>query len=98
MGEVVCLNPLAWLRADLVTNPGLFILGQPGAVATAPAAADVDTRVSITFDPSAYPARPHDQRRYRRDRAALTGPEQAVASCGLTLLGRARAAGIVRTA
>jgi hypothetical protein len=29
-GEVVCLDPLAWLRADLVVNPGEFILGQPG--------------------------------------------------------------------
>jgi hypothetical protein len=30
MGEVVCLDPLAWLRAGLVTNPGVFVLGQPG--------------------------------------------------------------------
>src|SRR5258707_3792340 len=29
-GEVVCLDPVAWLRAGLVTNPGEFILGQPG--------------------------------------------------------------------
>jgi hypothetical protein len=29
-GEVVCLDPLAWLRAALVTNPGEFVLGQPG--------------------------------------------------------------------
>ena len=29
-GEVVCLDPLAWLRAGLVTNPGVFILGEPG--------------------------------------------------------------------
>ena len=29
-GEVVCLDPLAWLRAGLTTNPGEFILGQPG--------------------------------------------------------------------
>jgi hypothetical protein len=29
-GEVVCLDPLEWLRAGLVTNPGIFILGQPG--------------------------------------------------------------------
>ena len=28
-GEVVCLDPLAWLRAGLVVNPGEFILGQP---------------------------------------------------------------------
>ncbi len=29
-GEVVCLDPLAWCRAGLVTNPGMFVLGQPG--------------------------------------------------------------------
>ena len=29
-GEVVCLDPIAWLRAGLVTNPGEFVLGQPG--------------------------------------------------------------------
>ncbi len=29
-GEVVCMDPLAWLRSGLVTNPGVFILGQPG--------------------------------------------------------------------
>ena len=29
-GEVVCLDPLAWLREGLITNPGEFVLGQPG--------------------------------------------------------------------
>lgn len=29
-GEVVCLDPLEWLREGLVTNPGCFVLGQPG--------------------------------------------------------------------
>lgn len=29
-GEAVCLDPLAWMRAGLVTNPGMFVLGQPG--------------------------------------------------------------------
>src|SRR4029077_4764162 len=29
-GEVVCLDPLAWLRAGLVCTPAEFILGQPG--------------------------------------------------------------------
>ena len=29
-GEVVCLDPLAWLQAGLVTNPGMFVIGQPG--------------------------------------------------------------------
>jgi hypothetical protein len=30
-GETVCLDPLAWLQSGLVTNPGMFLLGQPGA-------------------------------------------------------------------
>jgi type IV secretory pathway VirB4 component len=29
-GEVVCLDALEWQRAGLVTNPGVFVLGQPG--------------------------------------------------------------------
>jgi hypothetical protein len=29
-GQVVCLDPLEWLTAGLVTNPGVFVLGQPG--------------------------------------------------------------------
>jgi hypothetical protein len=29
-GQVVCLDPLEWLRAGLVTNPGVFVVGQPG--------------------------------------------------------------------
>ena len=29
-GEVVCLDPLAWLNAGLVPNPGVMVLGQPG--------------------------------------------------------------------
>jgi len=29
-GEVVCCDPLAWLRCGLITNPGEFVLGQPG--------------------------------------------------------------------
>src|SRR6266545_3285720 len=29
-GEVMCLDPMEWLRAGLVTNPGMFLLGQPG--------------------------------------------------------------------
>jgi hypothetical protein len=29
-GEVVCLDPVRWLREGLVTNPGQFVLGQPG--------------------------------------------------------------------
>jgi hypothetical protein len=29
-GEITCLDPLAWLRAGLIVNPGEFVLGQPG--------------------------------------------------------------------
>jgi hypothetical protein len=29
-GEVLCLDPLEWLRHGLITNPGMFMLGQPG--------------------------------------------------------------------
>jgi hypothetical protein len=29
-GEAVCLDPLAWTREALVTNPGVFMLGEPG--------------------------------------------------------------------
>ncbi|WP_250285438.1 hypothetical protein [Frankia sp. CiP1_Cm_nod2] len=34
-GEVVCLDPLLWADAGLVTNPGMFLLGQPGTGKTA---------------------------------------------------------------
>ena len=29
-GETICLDPLEWLREGLVTNPGIFVLGEPG--------------------------------------------------------------------
>ena len=29
-GEVVCLDPFAWMDAGLITNTGMFLLGQPG--------------------------------------------------------------------
>jgi hypothetical protein len=29
-GEVVCLDPIRWMREGLITNPGMFVLGQPG--------------------------------------------------------------------
>jgi hypothetical protein len=29
-GEVTCCDPLAWLRAGLIANPGQFVLGEPG--------------------------------------------------------------------
>ncbi len=72
-------------------------------VATAPAAAaDVDTRVSITVDPAAAPAAPRNLTGAITETGqTLTGLESALGSCGVTVLGRARAAdlaGIVRTA
>jgi hypothetical protein len=72
-------------------------------VASAPAtAADVDTRVTITFDPQASPARP----RTLQDAVAevgriLHGLQAQLGSCGVTITGRARAAdlaGVIRVA
>lgn len=72
-------------------------------VAAAPAAsADLDTRVSITFDPAASPARPANLADAVTDTGqVLLGLETALETCGVTVLGRARAAdiaGMVRTA
>src|SRR5712691_3316316 len=72
-------------------------------VATAPAAAaDVDTRVSLTFDPARSPAAPKTVAEAATEAGqTLLGLEAALGSCGVTVLGRARAAdiaGIVRTA
>jgi hypothetical protein len=72
-------------------------------VATAPAAAaDVDTRVSLTFDPARSPAAPKTISEATTEIGqTLLGLEAALGSCGVTMLGRARAAdiaGIVRTA
>lgn len=71
--------------------------------ATAPtAAADVDTRVSVTFDPARSPAAPKTLADAVTETGqTLTGLESALGSCGVTVLGRARAAdiaGVVRTA
>lgn len=72
-------------------------------VATAPAAAaDVNTWVSITFDPGAFPAQPRDIAAAVTEAGqALAGLESALGACGVTVLGRARAvdiAGMVRIA
>jgi hypothetical protein len=72
-------------------------------VATAPAAAaDVDTRVSLTFDPAAFPAQPRDiAEAVTEVGQMMSGLESALAACGVSVLGRARVsdlAGIVRTA
>jgi hypothetical protein len=72
-------------------------------VAAAPAAAaDVRTGVSVTFDPAASPGPPGSLAEAVTEAGqALSGLESALASCGVTVLGRARAsdiAGMVRTA
>jgi hypothetical protein len=72
-------------------------------VAAAPAAAaDVKTWVSITFDPAASLAQPRSiAEAVTETGQALSGLESALTSCGVTVLGRARAsdiAGMVRTA
>jgi hypothetical protein len=77
------------------------IMGQLAAAAPA-AAADVDTRVSITFDPKAFPAAPADVTSAAAETGrALYGLESALGTCGVSVLGRASAdeiAGIIRTA
>jgi hypothetical protein len=77
------------------------ILGQLAAAAPA-AAADVDTRVSITFDPKASPPVPADLTAAVAEVGRmLPGLESALGTCGVTVLGRASAteiAGVVRTA
>jgi hypothetical protein len=82
-------------------RPALDIMDQ--LVASAPAAAaDVDTRVSITVDPAAWPAHPRTlDEAVTETGQALPGLESALGSCGVSVLGRARAAdiaGMVRTA
>ena len=66
------------------------------------AAADVDTRVSITFDPQASPAAPADLIAAAGEVGRIMhGLESALGACGVTVLGRASSAeiaGIVRTA
>jgi hypothetical protein len=81
--------------------PALDIMDR--LVADAPAAAaDVDTRVSITVDPAAWPAQPRTLAEAVTETGrALLGLESALGSCGVSVLGRARAAdiaGMVRTA
>ncbi|MFD0690943.1 SCO6880 family protein [Actinomadura fibrosa] len=72
-------------------------------VRTAPsAAADVDTRVSITFDPRASPASPKDLVEAVAELGrTLDGLASRLGACGVSVLGRATAAeiaGAVRTA
>ncbi|HXL87664.1 MAG TPA: SCO6880 family protein [Streptosporangiaceae bacterium] len=71
--------------------------------ATAPAtAADVDTRVSVTFDPSVSPAKPGTAADAAAEVGrALHGLQSQLGSCGVAVTGRCRAAdiaGITRAA
>lgn len=66
------------------------------------ASADVDTRVSVTFDPAAATQRLQTLDEVTAEVSRqLTGLESSLGTCGVTVLGRATAdelAGIVRTA
>jgi hypothetical protein len=77
------------------------IMGQLVDAAPA-AAADVDTRVSITFDPKASPSAPDSIPGAAAEVGrTLHGLESSLATCGVTVLGRATCseiAGVVRTA
>jgi hypothetical protein len=77
------------------------IMGQLVEAAPA-AAADVDTRVSITFDPKASPSAPVGLTAAAAEVGRLLyGLESALGTCGVTVLGRAspaEIAGVVRTA
>ncbi len=77
------------------------ILGQLVQASPA-AAAHVDTRVSLTFDPKAAPVTPGDLTEAAAEVGrALTGLESALGGCGVAVLGRlapAAIAGVVRTA
>ena len=96
-------SPARSLRPSTLAAPrgALEIIDQVVAAAPA-AAADVNTWVSITFDPAASPVQPRSiAEAVTETGQALSGLESALASCGVTVLGRARAsdiAGMVRTA
>ncbi len=60
------------------------------------AAADVETRVSIAFDPACSPARPRGLAEPIAEiTRTLPGLQDALGSCGLTVLGRATATDLV---
>ncbi|WP_063714093.1 MULTISPECIES: SCO6880 family protein [unclassified Actinoplanes] len=62
------------------------------------AAADVETRVTITFRPAASPARPRTIDEALQEIArTLPGLQDALGSCGLTVLGRATTAQLAAT-
>jgi hypothetical protein len=66
-------------------------------VDTSPAAAaDVETRISITFDPAHSPARPRGlEESVAEISRTLPGLQDSLGSCGLTVLGRANAHDLV---
>jgi hypothetical protein len=68
-------------------------------VETSPAAAaDVETRVSITFDPAHSPTRPRDlDESVAEISRTLPGLQDSLGNCGLTVLGRASAHDLVAT-
>ncbi|WP_344515445.1 SCO6880 family protein [Dactylosporangium maewongense] len=60
------------------------------------AAADVETRVTITFDPALSPTRPRDlDESLAEVGRALPGLTDTLGSCGLTVLGRATASDLL---
>jgi len=65
-------------------------------VAVSPAAAaDVETRVSISFDPALSPDRPRDLMEAAAEFGRLlTGLESSLGTCGVTVLGRVSAPGL----
>jgi len=77
------------------------IMGQLVDAAPA-AAADVDTRVSVTFDPKASPAAPKNLTEAAAETGrAMIGLESSLAACGVAVIGRLAApeiAGVIRTA
>ena len=94
-------NQIAAAIDTAAPRGALEILDQVVAAAPA-AAADVSTRVSITFDPAASPAQPRTIAEAVTETGhMMTGLESALAACGMAVLGRATAgeiAGMVRTA
>lgn len=61
-------------------------------------AADIETRVSLTFDPAASHLHLHDVASQAAEVSRqLTGLESALSSCGVTVLGRARAPQLAAT-
>ncbi|TDD84326.1 hypothetical protein E1298_20105 [Actinomadura rubrisoli] len=90
-------------RAVVATAPAPARAIMSELVRSAPAAAaDVDTRVSITFDPKASSARPKDLLEAVAELGrTLDGLASRLGGCGVSVLGRATAAeiaGTVRTA